>query len=74
MSNMTFQEALDEMIEIINIEDLSIDDYDRFMSIPILDSYTTEQKRQMSWMRESMNILSGDIIARTGRNDFVRYD
>ena len=74
MSNMTFQEALDEMIEIINIEDLSIDDYDRFMSIPILDSYTTEQKRQMAWMRESMNILSGDIIARTGRNDFVRYD
>ena len=58
----------------MNIEDLTIDDYNEFMSIPISDTFSSEEQRQMSWMRESMNIMSGDIIARTGKNDFVRYD
>tara|TARA_R110002020_G_scaffold50884_1_gene144248 strand:- start:1092 stop:1316 length:225 start_codon:yes stop_codon:yes gene_type:complete len=74
MTRLSFQESLDKMIEIMNIEDLTIDDYNEFMSIPISDTFSSEEQRQMSWMRESMNIMSGDIIARTGKNDFVRYD
>ena len=61
MSEMTFQEAVDKMYEIIDRDTITKKDYNEFMGIPISKTYTKKEQDIMRTLREGMMIRSQEI-------------
>lgn len=71
MSKMSFQEAFENMSDILEKDTLSSDDYRDFMSTPILESYSPEEKLKLEEIREAMMIRSQEIIEKDKSFNFL---
>ena len=71
MSKMSFQETFEMMNNILEKETLTSIDYDNFMSAPILESYSPEQKLKLEEIREAMMIRSQEIIEKDSSFNFL---
>ena len=71
MSKMTFQEAFENMSNILEKETLTSVDYREFMSTPILESYTSEEKLKLEEIREAMMIRSQEVIKKDRTFNFL---
>lgn len=56
-----FEEVFDEMAKILNKDVITVQDYNTFMDIPISNKYNRDQKNELSWLVEAMQIRSASI-------------